>query len=59
MRDTADAQFDALADAVGSTREQRALIRVALTFTTWKILADRGLSDAAAARLMSARASCK
>jgi AcrR family transcriptional regulator len=59
MRDTADAQFDALADALGSTREERALIRVALTFTTWKTLADRGLSDAAAARAMSGRASCR
>jgi AcrR family transcriptional regulator len=59
MRETTDARFDALADALGSTREERALIRVALTFSTWKTLKDRGLSDAAAARLMSARASCK
>jgi AcrR family transcriptional regulator len=59
MRDTADAQFDALADALGSSRDERALIRVALTFTTWKTLADRGLSDAAAARVMSERASCR
>jgi AcrR family transcriptional regulator len=59
MRDTSDAQFDALADALGSTREQRALVRVALTFTTWKTLTDRGLSDAAAARVMSERASCR
>jgi AcrR family transcriptional regulator len=58
MRETADAQFDALADALGNGRESRALIRVALTFGTWKTLADRGLSDAAAARLMSERASC-
>jgi len=59
MRETSDAHFDALADALGKTREQRALIRVALTFATWKTLADRGLTDAAAARLMSERASCK
>jgi AcrR family transcriptional regulator len=59
MRETADAQFDALADALGRTREERALARVALTFATWKTLAGRGLSDAAAARLMSGRASCK
>jgi AcrR family transcriptional regulator len=59
MRETSDARFDALADTLGTTREQRALIRVALTFGTWKTLADRGLTDAAAARLMSGRASCK
>src|SRR3954451_1096569 len=53
MRETADAQFDALADALGRTREQRALLGVALTFGTWKTLADRGLSDAAAARLLA------
>ena len=38
MRETADAQFDALADALGSTREERAVIRVAMTFGTWKTL---------------------
>jgi AcrR family transcriptional regulator len=59
MRETSDARFDALADALGNTREQRALIRVALTFGTWKTLAGRGLTDVAAARLMSGRASCK
>jgi AcrR family transcriptional regulator len=53
MRDTADAQFDALADALGSDRESRAAIRVALTFETWRTLARRGLSDAAAARVMA------
>jgi AcrR family transcriptional regulator len=53
MRDTADARFDALADALGSTRDQRALIRVALTFSTWKTMADRGISDRAAARLLA------
>ena len=59
MRETSDARFDALADALGSTPEERAVIRVALTYTTWKTLAERGMSDAAAARAMSARASCK
>ena len=59
MRETADAQFDALADALGRDKQSRAFIRVALTFGTWKTLAGRGLSDAAAARLMSERASCK
>jgi AcrR family transcriptional regulator len=58
MRETSDARFDALADALGATPEERAFIRVALRFGTWKTLAERGLSDAAAARLMSARASC-
>ena len=59
MRETGDARFDALADALGDDRQSRAYIRVALTFGTWKTLKDRGLSDAAAARLMSERASCK
>ena len=59
MRETADAHFDALADALGRDKESRAFIRIALTFSTWKTLAERGLSDAAAARLMSERASCK
>ena len=60
LRETGDARFDALADALGSDSDSRALIRVALTFKTWQTLARRGLSDAAAARLMarSARASC-
>jgi AcrR family transcriptional regulator len=59
MRETADARFDALADALGDDKESRAYIRVALTYGTWRTLASRGLSDAAAARLMSERASCK
>jgi AcrR family transcriptional regulator len=71
MRETADARFDALADALATAacdatgadarhrREARALIRLALRFATWKSLAVDGLSDAAAARLMSERASCK
>ena len=58
MRETSDARFDALADALGGDPAQRAFLRVALTFATWQTLARRGLSDAAAARLMSARASC-
>src|SRR4051794_32626438 len=59
MRETADARFDALADALGDDKQSRAFVRVALTFGTWKTLSTRGLSDAAAARLMSERASCK
>lgn len=71
MRETSDARFDALADALaeggrradgrGGAAETRAVIRLALRFATWKSLAADGLSDAAAARAMarSARASCK
>ena len=59
MRETSDALFDGLADALGDDDESRAFIRVALTFGTWQTLARRGLSDAAAARLMSERASCR
>jgi hypothetical protein len=59
MRETADAQFDALADALGRDRDSRAFIRIALDFSTWHTLARRGLSDEAAARLMSERASCR
>ena len=59
MRETADARFDALADAMGDDKQSRAFIRVALTVGTWKTLSARGLSDAAAARLMSERASCR
>jgi AcrR family transcriptional regulator len=64
MRETADAQFDALADALAAALaggpETRAVIRLALRFATWRSLAADGLSDAAAARAMarSARASC-
>jgi AcrR family transcriptional regulator len=58
LRETGDARFDALADALGDDRPSRAFIRVAMTFGTWKTLKDRGLSDQAAARLMSERASC-
>src|SRR4051794_31501040 len=74
MLETADARFDALADALvahlcgqhraGARRgdpKARALIRLALRFSTWKSLAADGLTDAAVARVMarSARASCK
>jgi AcrR family transcriptional regulator len=70
MRETADARFDALADALAEVEsaparqaggEAHAIIRLALRFSTWKSLAADGLSDAAAARAMarSARASCK
>src|SRR4051794_40461478 len=56
LREGQDAAFDALADAHGSDRESRALIRIALDFATWHTLKERGFADAAAARLMAARA---
>jgi AcrR family transcriptional regulator len=56
MRETSDASFDALADALGHDKESRALMRVALTFSTWQTLKARGISDAAAAKLMATRA---
>ena len=63
MRETSDARFDALADALAAGEGApyaRAVIRLALRFGTWKSLAADGLSDAEAARAMarSARASC-
>ena len=60
MRETSDARFDALADALTSDPQSRAVARVALTFTTWRTLARRGLSDRDAARAMAScvRASC-
>ena len=57
MRESSDARFDALADALGHDRESRALIRVALDFGTWRTLKHRGLSDVAAARLMASATS--
>ena len=59
LSETRDPRFNALADRLGSDRESRALIRIALEFTTWRMLNERGFSDTAAARLMSERASCK
>jgi hypothetical protein len=65
LRETSDARFDALAGALAAglcgAPEARAVIRLALRFSTWQSLAADGLSDAAAARVMarSARASCK
>jgi AcrR family transcriptional regulator len=58
LRETRDVYFDSVADRLGRSRESRALIRIALEFTTWRMLGDRGFSDTAAARLMSERASC-
>src|SRR3954447_19101115 len=55
LREGQDVQFDALADALGSDKQSRALIRVALEFRTWQLLKGRGFGDAAAARLMATR----
>jgi AcrR family transcriptional regulator len=56
LRESGDAVFNRLADALGHDRESRAFIRVAMTFGTWQLLKERGLTDAAAARMMAARA---
>lgn len=56
MRSTADARLDAVADAIAqsltSGKPGRALIRMALDFRTWEMLADNGLRDAEMARLL-------
>lgn len=62
LRATADANVDAiagahadnLAPASDGVRAVRALVRVALDFTTWALLTGAGLDDAAAAHLMRA-----
>ena len=61
LRESGDAVFDGLADALGSNAESHAFIRVAMTFETWQTLKRRGLSDDEAAALMarSERASCR
>jgi hypothetical protein len=61
MSDTADAETDALAEALaagfgdGSSvpREVRAAVALALDFWTWRRLAQEGLSDESAARLLA------
>lgn len=57
LREGMDLAFDALADAHGANREQRAFARVALDFSTWQTLAARGLTDSGAAKLMARAAS--
>ncbi len=60
MRETNDVALDRQADALVSpdwgdrdARFARALARVALDFRTWDLLAARGMSDAAMARLLA------
>ena len=65
MTQTADQRLaeltEALASGLGSrgrrAQRQRALIRLALDFWTWRRLDREGLDDAAAADLMAAAAS--
>ncbi|MBV8196478.1 MAG: helix-turn-helix transcriptional regulator [Candidatus Dormibacteraeota bacterium] len=66
MRANADPQFDAAASAhaevLGTTpasvEAASCLIRVALEFSTWELLADRGMADADIARLLWQAATC-
>ena len=65
MADTGDRRLDTAADAhaaaIGGQRsstEVRALIRLALEFRTWELLARDGLTDAAIARLLTDAVSC-
>jgi AcrR family transcriptional regulator len=59
LTETADRRLGALADALASglgrsgRRRRRALLRLALDFTTWQRLTGHGLSDRAAADLMT------
>jgi hypothetical protein len=61
MTQTADARLDELTAALASAfrtrgrraERQRAVIRLALDFWTWRRLAREGLDDAAAADLMA------
>jgi AcrR family transcriptional regulator len=59
LAETADRRLDALADALSSglgrsgRERRRALLRLALDFTTWQRLTGQGLSDAAAAGVMT------
>jgi AcrR family transcriptional regulator len=66
MRANADPVFDAAATAhaqlLGETPASvdaaRCLIRVALEFSTWELLADHGVADADIARLLCQAATC-
>jgi AcrR family transcriptional regulator len=49
----ADRQLDQLAGALAQDGEARALVRLALDFSTWQRLTSEGLSDDDAARLMA------
>jgi hypothetical protein len=59
MSETGDARLDALADAHAEalvagrpSGAMRALVRLALEFRTWELLADQGMTDRAIARLL-------
>jgi AcrR family transcriptional regulator len=66
MTQTADARLSGLADALGAgfrlrgrrADRQRALIRLALDFWTWRRLHREGLADNAAADLMAQAVTC-
>jgi AcrR family transcriptional regulator len=59
MSETSDARLDALAEAHAEAlaggrppRSMRALVRLALDFRTWELLADQGMTDRAIAGLL-------
>lgn len=56
LAEGADRQLDRLAGALAPGREARAMVRLALDFSTWQRLTGEGLSDAEAAGLMASRA---
>ena len=66
MRANADPLFDAAASAhaqvlggtPASVEAARCLIRVALEFSTWELLADHGMADADIANLLCRAATC-
>jgi AcrR family transcriptional regulator len=57
LAEGADRQLDELAGALAHGAAARALVRLALDFSTWQRLTAEGLSDAEAARLMTHAAS--
>lgn len=56
LAEGADRQLDQLAGALAHGRAARALVRLALEFSTWKRLTSDGMSDAEAAALMAGAA---
>jgi AcrR family transcriptional regulator len=59
LADTADRRLDELAGALAQTRAARALVRLALEFSTWRRLTAEGLSEAEAAQLMARAAAAQ
>jgi hypothetical protein len=57
LAEGADRRLDQLAAALADRTPSRALVRLALEFSTWQRLTSEGLSDAEAARLMARAAS--